>query len=425
MEHTSGPWKRAVESFLADLTSATAASRRLPGGPGGPGAAAHDGRPGDGRPGEGLDIPPELGDLPEAAARVLARISPAGPATAAPYPSIDRAVHEVFIAEVLADRLERRSETPVDLDTLVHTTAATIDYFAELAVTRVEGTPVTHGVVITTSTDLTGAVETDVVYPGHLPTRKRTPLLFDGTQSTLVVGATGRVLRGVDRSTLPEASATTASLDAFDELPGIDGGLTAAASAAYRGIGIYLRADRTILIFDNGTLLFIRRGLRWRSIAFESFTRTLMTLGATSPAIAERVARAALRLSMQGHGAILAICTDRDALVTVTETKDRASDTAEPTGDVDDDLTRLLHLPDVVTAAGLVRLARLDGATIVGPDGAVLAYGAIVRTTGSQGEGARTAAARTLSTAVDVAISISHDGPVTVYRNGRAHLDLL
>jgi DNA integrity scanning protein DisA with diadenylate cyclase activity len=132
-----------------------------------------------------------------------------------------------------------------------------------------------------------------------------------------------------------------------------------------------------------------------------------------------------LRLSMQGHGAILAICTDRDALVAVTETKDRASDTAEPTGDVDDDLTRLLHLPDVVTAAGLVRLARLDGATIVGPDGAVLAYGAIVRTTGSQGEGARTAAARTLSTAVDVAISISHDGPVTVYRNGRAHLDLL
>lgn len=371
-------------------------------------------------------VPPELSDLRGAAARVLSRITPTGSAPPTRYPSIDRAVHEVVIAEVIADRLERRSDVPVDLDVLVQTTAATLDYFAELAVTRVEGTPVTHGVVITTGTDHLGSIETDIAYPGHLPTRKRTPLLFDGTQSTLIVGATGRVLRSVDRSALPALSATTASLEAFDELPGIDGGLTAAASAAYSGIGIYLRADRTIVVFDSGTLVFIRRGLRWRSVAFESFTRTLTTLGNTSMEIGQRIARAALRLSMQGHGALLAVCSDPSALTMVTEPKDRTpTRDASAIGDVDDELTRMLDLPDIATAAGLVRLARLDGATIVSADGHVLAYGAIVRTTGSRGEGARAAAARTLSTAVDVAISISHDGPITVYRAGRAHMGLL
>jgi hypothetical protein len=418
MEHADGPWRRAVEVFLADLTDTSAHSRAL--------RSTATSATGDDRPIGTDHIPPELDDLHEAAARVLARITPTDTASPTRYPSIDRAVHEIVIAEVIADRLERRSETAVDLDALVQTTAATLDYFAELAATRIEGTPVTHGVVITTNTDRLGSIETNIVYPGHLPTRKRTPLLFDGTQSTLLVGATGRVLHGVDRTTLPTTSATTASLEAFDELPGIDGGLTAAASAAYSGIGIYLRSDRTILIFDNGTLLFIRRSLRWRSIGFESFTRTLTTLGNTSPMVGQRIARAALRLAMQGHGAILAICSESAALAAVTERKDRTPPGATAsTGDVDDDLARMLHLPDVASAAGLVRLARLDGATIVGVDGHVLAYGAIVRTTASQGEGARAAAARTLSTAVDVAISISHDGPITVYHAGNPHMELL
>ena len=117
--------------------------------------------------------------------------------------------------------------------------------------------------------------------------------------------------------------------------------------------------------------------------------------------------------------------SDPAALENVTQPKDRAGETAHGVDSVDDDLRQLLRLHDVSSPAGLARLARLDGATIVDTDGQVIAYGAVVRSTDSQGEGARSAAARTLSTVANVALSVSHDGPITVYRGGRRALEIL
>ena len=73
----------------------------------------------------------------------------------------------------------------------------------------------------------------------------------------------------------------------------------------------------------------------------------------------------------------------------------------------------------------LARLAALDGATIVDRDGNLLAYGAIVASSDSQHEGARTAAAKTLSHTADVAIVVSQDGDITVFRAGTAAVTLL
>lgn len=408
MLHTYDSWERAIGTFLADLTGPTSRPAAA--------SASMEVEP---------SIPVELSDLPGAAARILARLAIDGDDAVRRYPSIDRALHEVLIAEVLADRLERRAPDPPALDPLVDMVAATLDYFAELAATSLEGEPVTHGLVIASTCERSPKAGA-VVYPGRLPTRKRTPLLFDGTQSTLVVDMCGYVVRGVERTSLPAADSSSASLRAFDELPGIEGGLTAAASASFRGIGIYLRSDRSIVVFDEGTLLFVRRGLRWRSVAFESFATTVAALGATTDQIGQRVARTALRLSMQGHGAILAIAQCPADLDDVIQHKDRApSDRDEPPGDVDADLARLLQLPDVASASGLARLARLDGATVIDLAGNVIAYGAVVRSSDSQAEGARAAAARTLSTAVEIAISVSHDGPITVYRHGAPVLELL
>lgn len=369
-------------------------------------------------------FPAELEDLPRAALRALARVTQASNA-GLHYPSVRRALHDVVVAEVVADRLQRRSTMPIDVDALAMTVAATLDYFAELAATSVEGAPVTHGIVITSDSSGIEAPTAAVEYPGRLHTRKRTPLLFDGTQSALVVDAGGRALRGVERASLPVTHPEPAGLEAFDELPGLDGALTAAASAALHGIGFYLRDDHSTWIFDDGAPLFVRRGLQWKSIAFESFTETLVQLGETSVPIGQRIARTALRLSMQGRGAILAIAADPAALENVTQPKDRAGETAHGVDSVDDDLRQLLRLHDVSSPAGLARLARLDGATIVDTDGQVIAYGAVVRSTDSQGEGARSAAARTLSTVANVALSVSHDGPITVYRGGRRALEIL
>jgi DNA integrity scanning protein DisA with diadenylate cyclase activity len=89
--------------------------------------------------------------------------------------------------------------------------------------------------------------------------------------------------------------------------------------------------------------------------------------------------------------------------------------------------TRLHHLIDAeeLDEHTLVRLATLDGATVIDREGRLIAYGAIVTSTDSQHEGARTAAARTLSETALVVLKVSVDGDITIFRKGRALTTLL
>ncbi|HKN40588.1 MAG TPA: hypothetical protein VJ456_15935, partial [Acidimicrobiia bacterium] len=76
-------------------------------------------------------------------------------------------------------------------------------------------------------------------------------------------------------------------------------------------------------------------------------------------------------------------------------------------------------------AQTLARLAALDGATILSRDGRLLAYGAIVASSDSQHEGARTAAATTLSQSAEIVLKVSVDGDITVLRAGGVIATLL
>ena len=373
-------------------------------------------------------FPAELADLPDAALRALARVSRGEPRADVMYPSVAKALHDVIIAEVLADRLARRAGTPVEPDDIARLVAETLDYFTELAGTRIEGQTPSHGVVIATDWRGLEPLQPPIIYPGHLPSRKRTPLVFDGTLSVLVVTTGGHALAGVGRHSLPRDEFEGTPIDAFDEFPGVDGALTAAASAAYHGVGVYLRPDQSIWVFDDGTPLFIRRTSRWKSIALDSFAHIVARLGETdTPDVAARVARAAIRSSLQGHGAIIAIAPSRDALDGAVQLKDRypSADSPSRSGSVDDELHRLLPHDELGSARSLAWLARIDGATIVDPAGNLLAYGAIVHSTDSRSEGARTAAARALSRAVNVALTVSQDGPITVFHKGEVALEFL
>ena len=89
--------------------------------------------------------------------------------------------------------------------------------------------------------------------------------------------------------------------------------------------------------------------------------------------------------------------------------------------------TRLHHLIDAdpLDELTLARLAALDGATVLDLDGRLLAYGAVVTSADSQHEGARTAAARSLSKVARVVLKVSTDGDVTVFREGSPVVTLL
>ena len=406
-----GAWGTVVEEFLADLLDGDEDARR----------AAEGAR-------RSLRLPAEFGDLHDAALRAIDRVTRSAPAVVATFPGVARALHGVIIAEVLADRLSHRTSPPGDLDPIGRFVADALDYFGVLSATHVEGQAVSHGIVIVT--DHRGLIppHPPVPYPGRLPSRKRTPLLFDGTQSVLLVTTEGHAVASIGRHSLPQDGPHATRIDLFDAFPGIDGALTAAASKAFCGVGVYLRADRTVWVFDDGKPIFMRRASRWKSIAIESFTRTIASLGSTdSDDVAELIAHASLRTSMQGHGAIFAIADSAAVLDGVVQAKDRYPEpfSSAPLHSVDDELHQLVSRDEMHTPSALALLARIDGATIVDTAGDLLAYGAIVQSENSRGEGARAAAARTLSRTVNLAMTVSQDGPITVFHRGEVALELL
>jgi DNA integrity scanning protein DisA with diadenylate cyclase activity len=128
-----------------------------------------------------------------------------------------------------------------------------------------------------------------------------------------------------------------------------------------------------------------------------------------------------------GHGAILAIVADAAQVDAAVSPKDRYDLRDAQDLEAMRPETRLHHLIDAeaLDAQTLARLADLDGATIVDRDGNLIAYGAIVTSANSEHEGARTAAAKTLSTVADVVLKVSQDGDVTVFAGGEAVATLL
>jgi DNA integrity scanning protein DisA with diadenylate cyclase activity len=169
----------------------------------------------------------------------------------------------------------------------------------------------------------------------------------------------------------------------------------------------------------------VRRGEHWTAFPFELTAAIERMIG--GGCAAALVARAAFMISAQPRGAILAIVGDPTSLDGVVSPKDRYDlrDQIDPSAMRVE--TRLHHLIDAehLDEHTLIRLAMLDGATVLDRDGRLLAYGAIVTSADSQHEGARTAAAKTLSETADVVLKVSVDGDIGIFRNGAAVATLL
>jgi DNA integrity scanning protein DisA with diadenylate cyclase activity len=200
----------------------------------------------------------------------------------------------------------------------------------------------------------------------------------------------------------------------------------AEATRRLGGIGFFLRADRSVWVFADGQPLVIRRGEHWTAFPLELATAISSAIGA-SVATVNILVQTAFLISAQRHGAILAIVDDPDSLEGIVSEKDRYDlrDAVDPMNMPIE--TRLHHLIDAegLDAQTLARFAALDGATILDRDAHLLAYGAIVTSSDSQHEGARTAAATTLSHTADIVLKVSVDGDITVFRNGEVIATLL
>jgi hypothetical protein len=368
---------------------------------------------------EGTWLAALLSALPGAAIRAVAPLRSVELGGAPLDPAVRRALRDMLAAEVLTDYLRARVERPVAPGLV----AEAIEFLIELSGTRVESHDLTHGVVVTDALEQGPRIR--LAYPRDVRAAKRAPLLFDGQRSVLLVDPEGLARTELQRHRFarlaPSAEPGPAGRgDRWDS-----GALVADVTRALGGLGFFVRADRSIWTFVDGQPLLVRRGEHWTAFPLELTSAIAMTIGGGS--VAELVARAAFIISAQPQGAILAIVDDADRLDGVVSPKDRYDlrDEIDPRAMRTE--TRLHHLIDAadLDEETLVRLAGLDGATVLHRDGRLLAYGAIVPSDDSQHEGARTAAARTLSRTALVVLKVSVDGDITVFRQGRAVSTLL
>ena len=359
--------------------------------------------------------------VPEAGVRTLARFSNLRGGNGAPLAAaMRRALRDTVVVEALS----RHHSCGPDCAALTGLIAETVEYLVELGGTRVESHDLTHGVVVTDA--LRDTPRLHFAYPDDLRTVKRAPLLFDGQRSVLVVDRQGRARTELQRHRFDRLTPGEAALGPFAAEFADSGAMVAAATRRLGGIGFFLRADRTIWTFADGDPLLVRRGEHWTAFPLELAASVADTIGG-STGTADIVVQAAFIISAQRHGAILAVVDDAGSLDGIVSLKDRYDlrNDADPMAMQPE--TRLHHLIDAekVDAQTLARLAALDGATILDRDANLLAYGAIVTSADSEHEGARTAAAKTLSHTADVVLNVSADGGITVFRDGIAVAALL
>jgi hypothetical protein len=354
-----------------------------------------------------------LKSLPAAALRVATAYRPTVMRAGALTPAIRRAMRDSIVIDMLSHQLVADTGEPAPIELI----AATLEFLIELSGTRVESHDLTHGVIITDV--LVDTPRLRVNYPADLRAAKRAPLLFDGQQSVLVIDRQGRARTELQyhriERLIPGATPFDRDQIGFTHA----GSLVAEATRHLGGLGFFLRADRTIWAFAGGSPLLIRRAEHWTAFPLELANAINDAIGGGAAA-ADIVVGAAFIISSQRHGAILAIVDDAKSLDGAVALKDRYDmrDTLDP--DAMQIETRLHHLIDAqqIDAQTLARLAALDGATIVDREGNLIAYGAIVTSSDSQHEGARTAAAKTLSHDAAIVLKVSVDGDITVFREG-------
>ncbi len=364
--------------------------------------------------------------LPDAGLRVAERFRPQvatvtrdGAPRASVAPALRRVLRDAVAAEILETYLGARLHVSPRPDLIPET----IEFLIELSGTRVEAHHLTHGVIVADVLHDTPRLEFQ--YPHDIRAAKRAPLLFDGQRSVLVVDPSGRARTELQGHRLSRLAHGTDTGHARVGDVAHSGALVAEATGALGGIGFFVRDDRTIWTFADGLPLLVRRGEHWTAFPLELTASIANMIG--GGAVADLVARTALLISSQPGGAILAIVDDPSSIADVVPLKDRYDLRDEIDPDAMRPETRLHHLIDAVELDEhtLARLATLDGATVVDREGRLLAYGAIVTTTDSQHEGARTAAARTLSETAAVVLKVSVDGDITIFRDGAAVTTLL
>lgn len=261
-------------------------------------------------------------------------------------------------------------------------------------------------------------------FPEEFVARKRFRALSDGFRTAYLVSSAGAILRFMSvrgyqdsrEGFYPEWS---------EEL--------VVASQEY-GFGLSLTRQGDILVFDGGRLTFTYRCGRWQYWNHAHIVDLLKNKARAQhvqPTVLSRVIRAIYRASLdvafRRSGALFVLLRNTGRTNQIVREGDAVGSQARSKLDTAFDLAvaggKITGMPRSVVS----ELAAIDGAVVVGNNGKLLAYGAVLEPKKkgriSAAEGSRTKAAIGASH-YGLAIKISSDGDIVVYSDGKPLLGI-
>ncbi len=253
---------------------------------------------------------------------------------------------------------------------------------------------------------------------------KRFKRLTDGFSTALLLDRNGGIL---------DLVALAPSRERKNSALGRPWWLAALADTAHQreSLGVALTRGGDILVVHRRELLFSQRAGEWRVWRHKAILGTIAELwhprGDSSPLpkVLRMLYRVALDLSFRRSGGLLIVVENRAKLSRLVDSPSDIMNSAQR-AEADKALDRSLsgkRIQDIDRRI-VADLASLDGALVIDRSGMLLAYGAMVtskKKTGAQGS--RTRAAMGASR-LGLAIKVSSDGGIAVYRKGKEVLAL-
>jgi DNA integrity scanning protein DisA with diadenylate cyclase activity len=197
-------------------------------------------------------------------------------------------------------------------------------------------------------------------------------------------------------------------------------------------VTIALTRQGDLLVFDSGNLRFTCRVGRWqywnhRHVCdlFRNRARVQHVPANVLPKVVRSIYRAALDVSFRRSGALFVLLRNRMNKQKLVIPGDAIGDGTreEIHGAFDQTLGRANV--QSVSRVVLTELSSLDGGVVLDNQGRMLAYGAVLKTSGrfNPSEGSRTKAAISASR-YGIAVKVSSDGDITFYEGRKVFLEL-
>ena len=323
-----------------------------------------------------------------------------------------RAIQSVFDQHVVAAHLQQHHGIHFEL-------AVVLAEFRRLAERSYESKSLSFGLLIEE-----GKNEADCVFPSDFFSKKRYRALSDGYKTAFVVNSYGRLegLRDLSQFS-PGASEQHFYPEWCEKI--------AEASAA-GACGIALTRQGDILIFDSGNLRFTCRSGQWQywnhshvCDLFRNTARVQRVPIKVVPQVVRAIYRVALDVSFRRSGALFVLLRNRKNKARLVVPGDGIGDAKrEPLHALFDETLTKARV-QTMSRAVLAELASIDGGVVMDNQGFLLAYGAVLKTSGrfNPSEGSRTKAAVSASH-WGISVKVSSDGDIVFFADGNPFLEL-